>query len=277
MKAEIGRWYRKFNLDVDKETVKNAVAMTTDPEKYTKISLAGPYTPEDVTDLNGKIFKFKGEGREFTFDFGKEPHDVFFKEDDEEAVNCYCNVKSLDHEVFFVNFLVPGNEFARQITLVPDMTTGYATIVDAHFGTENSNIDVSREFIFGRLEGNFKDGEGHGFTNELVGKAIEWDYGPHIMNIRHMYTSNLYYTYGAMAPKGAWMATNPADYVKIRDNIFLFSFVEERQAGLQGLFLIDLDKVHDIGSFFGVSADHVSSACVGAKGTLSDITFIFEK
>lgn len=271
------RWYRKFNLDVDRETVRKAVAMTTDPEKYTKMPLAGPYTPDDVTDLNGKKFTFRGEGKEFTFDFGVEPHDVFFKEDDEEAVNCYCQVKSLDHEVFFVNFLVPGYEFARQITLVPDMKTGYATVVDAHFGTENSAIDVSREFIFGRLDGDFEEGTPHGFTTELIGTAIEWDYGPQIaMCIRHMYTSNLYYTYGAQAPNGAWMATNPADYVKIKDNIFLFSFVEERQAGLQGLFLIDLNQVHDIGSFFGASADHISSACVGAKGKLADITFTFE-
>ena len=62
---------------------------------------------------------------------------------------------------------------------------------------------------------------------------------------------------------------------KIRDDLFLFSFVEERQAGLQGLFLIDLKRMHDVGSFFGVARDHMTSACVGAKGELKDITMIF--
>lgn len=71
------------------------------------------------------------------------------------------------------------------------------------------------------------------------------------------------------------MATNPANYVKIRDELFLFSFVEERQAGLQGLFLIDRKNLHDVGSFFGVGRDHMTCACVGAKGKLKDITMIF--
>ena len=71
------------------------------------------------------------------------------------------------------------------------------------------------------------------------------------------------------------MATNPADYVKIRDKVFLFSFVEERQHGLHALFLIDLERYHDIGVFYGVSADHMTSACIGAKGSPAPLTTIF--
>lgn len=269
------RWYRKFDLTITAEEVRAAIAATAKPEQYSNISIAGPYTPEDVGDLTGKRLVFHAGERTFTFDFTG-LNEVRFAENGDEEKTCFVNVKTLDHEVFFVNFVVPGYEFARQISLIPDMITGFATIVDAHFGTENSAIDVSREFIFGKLEGDFRGGEPHDFTSELVGTAIEWDYGPQIpMRIRHMYTSNLYYTYGAAAPGGAWMATNPADYVKIRDELFLFSFVEERQAGLQGLFLIDRKKLHDVGSFFGVGRDHMTSACVGAKGERKDITMIF--
>ena len=269
------RWYRRFDLNISAEEVKAVIAAAKEPEQYTNLSLGGPYTPEDAGDLIGKKLVFRAEERTFSFDF-KNLNEVAFAENEGEEKICFVNVKTLDHEVFFVNFLVPGYACARQITLIPDMITGYATIVDAHFGTENSAIDVSREFIFGRLDGDFKDGEPHAFTNELVGTAIEWDYGPQVrMPIRHMYTSNLYYTYGAASPFGAWMATNPANYAKIRDDLFLFSFVEERQAGLQGLFLIDLKRMHDVGSFFGVARDHMTSACVGAKGELKDITMIF--
>ena len=269
------RWYRKFDLNVPEEEVKAAIAAATDPEKYAKGRLGGPYTPEDSGDMIGKKLVFRAEGKVFGFEF-KGLNEVLFSEDDGEAKSCFCNVKTMDGEVYLVNFIVPGYEWARQITLIPDMKSGCATIVDAHFGTENSNIDVAREFIFGRLDGEFAGGELHDFTNELVGTAIEWDYGPQIrMKLRHMYTSNLYYTYGAAAPNGAWMATNPANYVKIRDDMFLFTFIEERQAGLQGLFLIDMKKLHDIGCFFGVGRDHMSSACFGAVGQLSEITMIF--
>ena len=270
------RWYRKFDLDIPAEEVKAAVAATTDPEKYAKGGpLVGPYTPEDSGDMIGKTLIFRNEDKVCSFEF-KALNEVLFAEDDKEAASCYVNVKTMDGEVYFINFLVPGYEFARQISLIADMKSGCATIVDAHFGTENSAIDVSREFLFGRLDGEFEGGELHGFTNEMTGTAIEWDYGPQIrMKIRHMYTSNLYYTYGAAAPMGAWMATNPANYVKIRDDMYLFSFVEERQAGLQGLFLIDMNKLHDIGSFFGVGRDHMSSTCFGAVGTKADITMNF--
>ncbi|MCF0142242.1 MAG: MoaF N-terminal domain-containing protein [Parasporobacterium sp.] len=270
------RWYRKFVLDVDKETVKAAVANSMGhPEQYSVSSLTGPYVPDDTDALNGKTLVFKGEDKTFTFNIAG-PHDLKFSENGGEEISCWSNVKTMDNEVFLVNFLVPGYEFSRQITLIADMKSGCATVDDAHFGTENSNIDVDNDFIFGRLEsasGNFEGGELHGFTNDLVGTAIEWDYGK--LKVKHMYTSNVYYTYANSSKNGEWMATNPADYVKIRDNIFLFVFVEERQHGLQGLFLIDTDKCHDIGVFYGVSGDHIMSSCIGAIGTPSEITHIF--
>ena len=268
------RWYRKWDLDVSKDVVKAAVAKyTDDPEKYAHSSLEGPYLPADSEDLNGKKLVFRGEGRVVCFEIGG-LNELYFSENGGEAKKCYCNVKTMDHEIYFINHLVPGYEFARQITLVADMKTGSATICDAHFGTENSNIDVGREFIFGKLDGDFEKGPMHAFTDELVGKAVEWNYGK--LKIKHMYTSNLYYTYSHPGgERGAWMATNPADYVKIRDNIYIFSFVEERQHGLQGLFLIDLNQYHDVGSFFGVSADHVSSNCIGAAGEPASVLTIF--
>ena len=41
------------------------------------------------------------------------------------------------------------------------------------------------------------------------------------------------------------------------------------------LFLIDLKNLHDVGCFFGVGRDHMSSSCFGAIGTKADITMIF--
>ena len=41
------------------------------------------------------------------------------------------------------------------------------------------------------------------------------------------------------------------------------------------ILVIDLDRYHDIGCFYGVSADHMTSACIGAKGTPAPLTTIF--
>ena len=76
---------------------------------------------------------------------------------------------------------------------------------------------------------------------------------------------------------GPWMATNPADYVKVRENMYIFSFVEERQPGLQMLLLIDMEKLHDIGSWFGVNEVRgMSSGCVGGRGYLADMTTLYD-
>lgn len=268
------RWYRKWDLDVSRDIIVDAIARSVaDPEEYSKSTLAGPYTPPDSDDLVGKKLVFRGEGHVMTFNFTG-LHAMYFTEDDGETKECYTVVKTMEHEVYLVNQLIPGYEMSRQITLFVDMVSGCATVCDAHIGTEHSNVDVSREFIFGRIDGEFAGGELHGFTTDLIGKAIDWDYG-HIV-IKHMYTSNLYYTYSHPSPKlGAWMATNPADYVKLRDDMYIFSFVEERQHGLQGIFMINTTTCHDVGCFYGASADHLTSSCFGAKGVPADITTVF--
>ena len=268
------RFYRKFNLDVSREEVERIVAECAgDPEKYSKSPLAGPYTPPDTDDLVGLVLIFMcTEGKRFVFRF-VDINKVWFKEEGEKDKSCYCNVKTMDNEVYFVNFLVPGYATSRQITLIADMVSGSATVVDAHVGTEHSNIDVDREFYFGQL---FKDGtdfvrgELHGFTLDLLGKSIIWEYSPNIIKIKHIYNCDIYYTYKNLTAQGTWMATNPADYVKIRDGLYLFSFVEERQVGIQAIFLIDMARMHDIGCFYGISSGRLTSSCLGAIGELAD-------
>ena len=213
------RFYRKFRLDVPREEVEKAVAENFDPQKYAFSRLQGPYTPPDVEDLVGKKLAFRGEEKNYDFDFTA-INEVGFKEEGEPEKKCYVNVKTLDGEVYFVNFLVPGYATSRQITLIADMKTGCGTVMDAHVGTPNSNIDVDRDFYFGRFEGDFEGGELHGFTTELLGKSIIWEYSPNIIKIKHIYNCDIYYTYKNLTEFGTWMACNPADYVKIRHFLF---------------------------------------------------------
>ena len=263
------RFYRKFDLDVSREEVERIVAEYSDPESYSHSPLAGPYTPPDTDALVGMTLAFRGEEKTCSLRITA-LNELWFREEGQEEKRCFYNAKTLDNEVFLVNFLVPGYAASRQITMIPDMKSGCATIVDAKIGTEYSNIDVDRDFYFGRLEGDFAGGELHGFTTELLGKSIIWEYSPKIIKIKHIYNCDIYYTYKNLTVNGTWMACNPADYVKIRDNVYLFSFVEERQAGIQAIFLIDLTRMHDVGCFYGVSSGHLTSACLGAVGEMAD-------
>ena len=263
------RNYRTFRLDVPREEVEKLVAEGFDPAKYSTSPLNGPASTPDVDDLVGKALAFRGEEKNCDLRVTG-LNELFFSEEGEPEKKCWVNVRTMDHEVYFLNFLVPGYAMSRQITMIADMVTGCATIVDAHVGTPNSNIDVDRDFWFGRLEGDFAGGELHGFTTELLGKSIVWDYGNKPIRVKHIYTCDVYYTYVNRHPEGFWMASNPADYVKIRDGLYLFSFIEERQLGIQAIFLIDLARMHDIGCFYGCSGDHLTSACLGAIGEFAD-------
>jgi len=274
MKTEKQRWYRKWDLDMSKEAVKAIIDAHSTPESYNKCIFDGPYTAKDNEDLLGKTLVVNGEGRRYSFRIAG-LNKLFFSEDGGEETECYAHVKTLDGEIYFINHLVPYST-ARQITLVADMVSGQCTVCDAHIGTENSNRDVGREFIFGKLEGSFSEGAPHSYTSEMTGRAIVWDYGDGGFEVKHIYNSNLFYTYAMDVPQGAWMATNPADYIKVRDNIYIFSFVEERQPGVQMFLLIYLDKMHDVGSCWGIGAgDRFFSACVGAKGRYADVNTIY--
>ena len=64
----VKRWFRKWNLDLTKEEVIEAINKTKhDPAKYTPSPFDGPYAPKDSADFNGKTFVFTGEGRKYSF------------------------------------------------------------------------------------------------------------------------------------------------------------------------------------------------------------------
>ena len=275
MKQKVKRFYRYFKVDTTKEDIVKTVSSGFDPAQYAHTrTMKGIYCPADTDALVGRDFFLRCDERDYGFSF-KALNEVVFSERGEPDKTCYCNVKTLDGEIFLVNFLVPGYATSRQVTLIADTKTGCGTVCDAHIGTEYTNIDVGREFFFGRFDGEFEGGELHGYTTEMVGKAIEWSYDPDSILQKHIYNSNLFYTYTNLTAGGAWMASNPADYVKIRDNIYVFSFVEERQGGVQALFLMDLNQMHDVGCFYSAGHGHLSSACIGAVGKYADPTTIF--
>jgi len=49
-----------------------------------------------------------------------------------------------------------------------------------------------------------------------------------------------------------WMATNPADYLKLKEGLYIMSVVEERQPGVQLVMLMNLNIMRDVQSCFGI-------------------------
>ncbi|GHU09393.1 hypothetical protein FACS189431_7380 [Alphaproteobacteria bacterium] len=52
------------------------------------------------------------------------------------------------------------------------------------------------------------------------------------------------------------MGSFPCRYVKIRDGIYLVSWIEIRSQGIQGVLLFNTKTMHDVGTCHGMTHDH---------------------
>ena len=275
------RWHRQWKLDMTAEEVQEIVDKTDLSAFNYSSTMRGPYTPEDSDALVGCRISFAAEGHVLVWNV-LEKNRLQLTEDGLSYDPAYCQVLTMDGIIFLVHHLIPEAVPLRCVDLIVDMSTGNATAVLSRIGTQWSARDVDREFLFGRIDGNFpEEGPLHDFTSEMVGKAIVWTYREGSYEIRHIYSTNYYYTYTMNVPQGTWVASNPADYVKIKDHTYIFSFVEERQPGLQALFVMDLEKMRDIGATFGIvdtpEGGRLANSCVGAKGREMPMWQIFER
>lgn len=258
------RWSQFTMEDIQK------IADHTPVERYSTGSLRnGEYTPELSDVLSGKEIKIVlDNGSQYQYRFEDREH-LLWKESKGEFKRESCQIMQAPsvEAVFLVQHYCAGSVPPTAHTLVLDFDTGLVTLCIAHLGVPEAPREVSRKFQFGIMDG-FKTEERHHFTTDLVGKSICWTYHEKDnIKIRHIYTAPLYYTYYMTDAEGrCWVASNPADYVKVRDELYIFSFVEERQAGTQGFFLINLNTLHDVGSFFGLQATGLECYTFGAKG-----------
>ena len=243
------------------------MARATPPERYRHGEWGeGPYMPSRSLDLVGRrfemtftdglkaVYEFPG-AEEVRWNFGSGTHT------DE------CDVHTITPDLYFVNHLVVGSDPPEAHQLVLDLSNGLVTLNVAALNHPIEPRDVKRTFRFGFITNcGYEDpGFRHDFTTDMVGRAIYWTYKEGMPKIKHIYLTPYFYTVTSMRDPD-WAATNPADYVKIRDGVYIFSFLEWRQSGAQGFFLMDFYRMHDVGCFFGMEPEGIVCYTVGAKG-----------
>lgn len=273
MERMIRRWKSLTTEEVQ------ALFDNSTPEQYATGGLAnGPYMPPYTEELIGK---------EFTLHFDDAPscsysftalHELTWREEGVTHTEYYQGHIS-ESGIYFVQHTIKGSVPPQARTLILDTNTGLVTLVHARFGNESEAREVARTFHFGTIAGySAYPEEKHHFTADLVGKAISWVYHEGMPDIKHIYSSEYYYTYVMNMGGRCWVASNPADFVKINDHLYIFTFVEERQAGTQGLFLINMDTLHDVGSFTGINSnDQFECYTIGAKGEMGTMETYFTK
>ena len=235
------------------------------------------YRPPLVYELTGRRFMLAfDDGYDRTLVF-KDRKTLSFGPVGEEKDYAYDCLKAGDR-CYFVNFedptLRPRVGFSLILDLIQDLVTmarGYA------YANPKIPGMPAIDFVFGGIRR--EDGTvpflRHGYTTDLIGTSISWNYG--YFDIAHVYATERYYRI-AFTPRGLARAfrgrpelsgemgkrkPNPDDVyedyftaIRIRDRIYLISLLETVKAKMMGhgnslLALVNLDEMHDVGRSFG--------------------------
>jgi|GEM_PF-252140 len=200
-----------------------------------------------------------------------------------------------DDITYFVNFEMTGATPRSGMSFVLDMEQSLTTRIIASEGLNPKLPKLpSTEFEFGairKVDGTVPEIR-HGYTTEMEGKAIQWRYGR--SSVVHVYSSERYYRltlpkaalekikeesperYASMSGENGKFFEEPSSYVKIKEGMYLFSFVEDYMArqgrtGCTLCFLMNWDRMYDVGRSFGYNGNNErENYTFGAYGEFVD-------
>ena len=169
--------------------------------------------------------------------------------------------------ILFSHMLTGDPDFAN-VSQAVDFSSGLATTVRAQIGNWHSGWEIGACAKFGVLE--YGDivppfARRHHFTTDLVGKSYTWAYSETMSSI-HVYSSPESYSWTIFQSDNSGGATwsSPCFYIKLRDDAYLFQWVEENCNGSQGLVVFNPNILHDSGFFFGLMHGELNLNVTGA-------------
>jgi hypothetical protein len=152
--------------------------------------------------------------------------------------------------------------------IVADFDRALFTCFNGHLNTPYFANEAGVKVRFGVIEAEGLQAPGydrHGFTDELLGRALSWNYAPGLTSM-HLYSTPHSMSWIIFTDTGAggmeW--SGPASYVKIRDQLYYMYWLEEACNGTLGTIVINLRTLHDSGIGYHCGAEGLSMSAVGA-------------
>ena len=173
-----------------------------------------------------------------------------------------------DKDLYFFSHMLTGDPDLCCVSQVLDFRNGLTTTVVAGLGNWRSEWETGANVFVGTLEyGDLKPpfARRHHFTDELVGKCFAWNYGENMQSI-HVYSTPESYSWTIFQADNSGGATwsGPCFYMKLRPDVYLLQWTEEKCNGCQGLVVFNRRIQHDSGFFYGTSADGIRLQVTGA-------------
>jgi hypothetical protein len=212
---------------------------------------------EHSTLLNNRTFSLVFDnGTAWEYETGTDFRMRFRPEGGEWKSERYDAFEADDQLLFFAH--VTDNDCPTDaLQYAIDLKNGLVTCIRSTFDNPLSPRDPRQEWLFGvvRSEGVPLSDQRHAFTDELLGRSYTWEYSDEISS-QHIYTSTESFTYTIISDAGPGvMGSFPCRYVKIRDGVYLLSWVEMRSQGIQGILLFNTKTMHDCGTCHGLTHD----------------------
>ncbi len=184
-----------------------------------------------------------------------------------------------DDDTYLVNFEVSDASPRTGMTIVLDLEQRLVTIVKAMSGTSRKfpNL-VTNEIDFGAIQtpGYDLPKKRHGYTADLSGKRIFWNYGS--LALTHVYANPHYIRIGDVDGQ-SFNYDERCHYIKIKENIYLLSFLEDSltysgHTGNSMVILANVARLHDVGRSFGLgrtgAPENYMFAAIGTWNTDQD-------
>ncbi len=271
----------KLDADLLKEyaQVRHILEAMTNPNPKKQMMSSSEMLDESDLCVGREIKLIFDDGERWEYRF-PEIHTLEYKTSGEtEWHREICKPFELDTDLVCLGHYCSGVYPPTCHILFLDFDYGLATGIEASVNGKYDLRDAVPKFHFGIM-----DTEGvvphrlkrHGFTKELLGRSFTWTYSDnmssqHIYNAPHSYSWTIINNAGPGAPMnraGGYVWSSPCEYIKLRDDVYVMNWVEERWEGIMGCVGINLRLMHDCGFSFGMSADGVS-VHLGIMGALA--------
>ena len=171
--------------------------------------------------------------------------------------------------VIMFGHLLSGAADHDAFSIVVDFENALVTMLHGTMGTPYMGNEAAVKTLFGVVEMKgltpAPKYRRHEFTDELVGRALSWNYQQGLTSM-HLYSTphSLSWIIFLANGSGGLEWSGPASYVKIRDELYFAYWLEEACNGTLGTILINMRTMRNCGIDYGAGPNGLRLSIVGA-------------
>ena len=224
-------------------------------DKLSPAARSGPASASPLSDVfaGQQIRIVTDKGPALTYKFGRNNR-LSVAENGGRAVEAGYGALTQDSVVFF-SHMIPGAQ--RGYAVIIDRAANLATVFELWFSGYKDNREVQRAIYYGYLEqlGQPAPKARHVTTNRIEGHGYYWkqDTGAQTLEF---YPSAAYSNFVELTRLGGELGyCGPSDYIKINDDLYIYTRTECEFSGTFTSYVVDLNRVEQVGVRLGFNAD----------------------